>query len=101
MAQASCLTYSTVFENSENFGFVVIFPKKFFFNFGGKNHKILKIRDSHFVDLDILHMFCILCTVSLKTVPLMDSQTFATFCPKIAEGDVTKVAITQQLSDEI
>ena len=33
-------------------------------------------------------------------MPLLDSQTLATFVPKIAGGDVTKVALTQKHSDE-
>ena len=50
------------FENSENFVFCG--HLKNFFNFGGQNHKSSQTQDSHFVDLDILHIR----TSSLKVI---------------------------------
>ena len=42
------------FENFENFGLKSTFPEKLvFWNFGGQNPKILKIRDSHLVENSI------------------------------------------------
>ena len=70
------------FENFQNFGFYghfCSFKNIFFFNFGGQNHKISKIRDSHLVELVILRLTCVLYAFPFNSLPFMDSQTIVTF----------------------
>ena len=57
----------------------VFFYLKVLFYFWGSKSQNIKIRDSLFVDLDIVYLFCVLCAVSLKTVSLLGSQTFGHF----------------------
>ena len=82
-----------------------IFPKKLFFILGVKKTKISKIRDSHFINLNILHLFCFFCVVSLKTVPLVDSRLLL-FVPKSRKvrsqtQPLLKKNLTKFISDEI
>ena len=56
------------FENLETLDFVIIFLKKsYFWKFWGQKSKILKIRDSHFVDLAfyVSSIFCLHLTQKL------------------------------------
>ena len=87
------LTHNTFFY-SKNFGFCGHFKQNScFYKFGGQNNKIPS------VDLGISYLVCVLRAVSLQAVPLLDFQTFATVWPKIAGGDVTKVAITKKINE--
>ena len=56
--------------------------KNAFGNFRGQNHKISSIRDSHFVDLDTLHLVCFVCSFkklclwwTFKQLPLFDPKS--------------------------
>ena len=97
-ALARCLTYNTVFwkfsKISILWSFLFIQNKKdVFWNFGGQNHEISKIRDSHLVELVILRLSCAFYAFLFNSLPFMDSQTIATFGSKIACSDVTKTLI--------
>ena len=72
--------------------------KMFFFYFGGQNHKISKIRDSHHVELVILRLTCISYAYTFNSLPFMDLQTIATFGSEIACSDVTKTLIAPKFS---
>ena len=72
--------------------------KMFFWNFGGQNHDISKIRDSHLVELVILRLTCVLYASPFNSLPFMDSQTIATFGSEIACSDVTKTLIAPKFS---
>ena len=64
-ALARCLTYNTFFWKFSkililwSFLFIQI-QKRCYWNFRGQNHEILKIRDSHLVELVILRLTCVL-----------------------------------------
>ena len=102
-ALARCLTYNTVFWKFSKFLILWSFlfiqkQKRCFWNFGGQNHEISKIRDSHLVELVILRLTCVLYAFLFNILPFMDSQTIATFGSKIACSDVTKTLIAPKYS---
>ena len=102
-ALARCLTYNTVFWKFSKILILWSFlfiqkQKRCFWNFGGQNHKISKIRDSHLVELVILRLTCVLYAFPFNSLPFMDSQTIATFGSKIACSDVTKTLIAPKFS---
>ena len=72
-----------------------------FWNFGGQNHKISKIRDSHLVELVILRLSCVLYAFTFNSLSFMDSQTIATFGSEIACSDVTKTLIAPKFRFDI
>ena len=77
--------YSGSFEISKNMDFIKVFPKKLVFrNFGGQKLKILKVRDSHFVELVILHLHWSFCVVSFKTLFLTNFLILSRFWSKLA-----------------
>ena len=54
--------------------FIKVFPKIFVFrNFGGQKLKILKFRDSHFVEIVILHLYWSFVRFAFKTLFLRNS----------------------------
>ena len=53
--------------NTKHFGFYSFFPKILFF-FWSQKLKILKFRDSHFVERVILHLYWSFCAVYFKTI---------------------------------
>ena len=69
-----------------------------FLKFWGQNHKILKIRDSHLVEIVILRLICVLYAFPLNSLPFMDPQTIATFGSEFACSDVTKTLIAPKFS---
>ena len=112
-ALTRCLTYNTFFWKFSKFW--ILWPFLFiqkqkrykiskgvlkfpFWNCGGQNHEISKIRDSHLVELVILRLTCVLYAFSFNSLPSMDSQTIATFESEIACSDVTKTLIAPKFS---
>ena len=100
---ARCLTYNTVFWKFSKISILWSFlfiqkQKRCFWNFGGQNHEISKIRDGHLVELVILRLSCVLYAFLFNSLPFMDSQTIATFGSKIACSDVTKTLIAPKFS---
>ena len=78
--------------------FVGIYLQKMdFLNFRGQKLKISKNRDSQVVELVVLPLRCLFCVAQSKTAPLTAAQRVATFWPKIACSDVTKLAIAQKI----
>ena len=77
--------------------FIKVFPKiSVFRNFGGQKLKILKFRDSHFVERVILHLYLSFCAVCFKTLFLANFLTLNRFWPKLAWSDPTKASIFQK-----
>ena len=62
------LQHIQFFENFENFDFVVIFPKKWFFDIFGVKNPNFKLRDSHFVDPAIYSVLSIFCLHFLNSI---------------------------------
>ena len=61
--------YSGFFKFLKILDFITVFPKiSVFRNFGGQKLKILKFRDSHFVERVILHLYWPFCAVGFKTI---------------------------------
>ena len=70
---------------SKNFEFYKVFPKiSVSRDFGGQKLKILKFRDSHFVERDILHLYWSFGTVCFKSLFLADFLTLSRFWSKLA-----------------
>ena len=91
------------FENFQNVGFYGHFysfknKKRCFWTFGGQNHEISKIWDSHLVEIVILRLTYVLYAFPLNSLPFMDSQTIALFGSEIAFSDVTKTLIASKFS---
>ena len=91
----------SVFQISKNFGFCIKgFLKNIGFSkFWGKKIKILKFRDSHFVERVILHLPWSFCAVCLKYLFLAIFLTLSRFWSKLAWSDPTKTSISQNISD--
>ena len=69
----------------KNFGFDKGFPKNIgFLKFGGQKLKILKFRDSHFVELVILHLYWSFGVVFFKPLFLTNFLTLSRFWSKLA-----------------
>ena len=62
-----------------------VFPKiSVFRSFGGQKLKVLKFRDSHFVERVMLHLYCSFCAVCFKTLFLANFLTLSRFWSKLA-----------------
>ena len=76
--------YSGFFKFLKTLDFIKVFPEILGFrNFGGQNLKILKFRDTHFVERVILHLNRSLCVVSFKTLFLTNFRILSRFWPKL------------------
>ena len=80
--------------------FIKVFAKiSVFRNFGGQKLKISTIRETHFVERVILHLYWSFCAVCFKTLFFTNFLTLSRFWSKLAWSDPTKTSIYQKFSD--
>ena len=77
--------YSVFLKFLKILDFIKVFPKILVFrNFGGQKLKILKFRDSHFVERVILHLSCSFRLLCFKTLFLANFLILSRFWSKLA-----------------
>ena len=70
---------------------LLMFSQKFRFSrCWGQHLKMLKFRDSHFIERDILHLYCSVCVVCFKPLILANFLTLSRFWSKLVWSDPKK-----------